>query len=195
MQGHRDIVDLATKCSETAAELLAELAKLKLDTRGGLRQTISKSIRAIRKKKFLQDTQSKLERYKAILDTRILVQLSVHSFQQTNDLQCLDQNVREFVAALHQGQTTVVQLLASQGQAVLDHIDQRLDDHAQASRDLQAQQQFKNSLWFPQVFSRRDDITEAHQGTYRWIFQPPDGSGSAESHESRLERAENSQDA
>ena len=78
---------------------------------------------------------------------------------------------------------------------MLDHIDQRLDDHAQASRDLQAQQQFKNSLWFPQVFSRRDDITEAHQGTYRWIFQPPDGSGSAESHESRLERAENSQDA
>ena len=195
MQGHRDIVDLATKCSETAAELLAELAKLKLDTKGGLRQTISKSVRAIRKKKFLQDTQSKLERYKTILDTRILVQLSVHSFQQTNDLQCLDQNVREFVAALHQGQTTVVQLLASQGQAVLDHIDQRLDDHAQASRDLQAQQQFKNSLWFPQVFSRRDDITEAHQGTYCWIFQPPDDSGSAESNQSGLERAENSQDA
>ena len=195
MQGHRDIVDLATKCSETAAELLAELAKLKSDTKGSLRQTISKSVRAIRKKKFLQDTQSKLERYKTILDTRILVQLSTHSFQQTNDLQCLDQNVREFVAALHQGQTTVVQLLASQGQAVLDHIDQRLDDHAQASRDLQAQQEFKNRLWFPQVFSRRDDITEAHQGTYCWILQPPDDSGSAESNESGLERAENSQEA
>ena len=195
MQGHRDIVDLATKCSETASELLAELAKLKLDTKGSLRQTISKSVRAIRKKNFLQDTQSKLERYKTILDTRILVQLSVDSFQQTNDLQCLDQNVREFVAALRQGQTTVVQLLATQGQAVLDHIDQRLDDHAQASRNLQAQQQFKNSLWFPQVFSRRDDITEAHQGTYCWIFQPPDDSGSAEGNESGLERAENSQDA
>ena len=195
LQGHRDIVDLATKCSKTAAELHAELAELKLDTKGGLRQTINKSVRAIRKKKFLQDTQSKLERYKTILDTRILVQLSVDSFQQTNDLQSLDQNVREFVAALRQGQTTVVQLLATQGQAVLDHIDQRLDDHAQASRNLQAQQQFKNSLWFPQVFSRRDDITEAHQGTYCWIFQPPDDSGSTESNESGLERAENSQDA
>ena len=186
---------MATKCSETASELLAELAKLKLDTKGSLRQTISKSVRAIRKKNFLQDTQSKLERYKTILDTRILVQLSVDSFQQTNDLQCLDQNVREFVAALRQGQTTVVQLLATQGQAVLDHIDQRLDDHAQASRNLQAQQQFKNSLWFPQVFSRRDDITEAHQGTYCWIFQPPDDSGIAESNESGLERAGSSQDA
>ncbi|KAL8776162.1 MAG: hypothetical protein Q9213_008374 [Squamulea squamosa] len=56
-----EILDLSTKCSRTAQELLTELQKLKLDQAGGLRQAIAKSVLSIRRKKLLREKQSDLK--------------------------------------------------------------------------------------------------------------------------------------
>lgn len=171
--GHNDIFDLSVKCSETAAELLTELEKLKLKPGVSFRQAVSKSVRAIRKKGFIDEVQKKLEKYQTILDTRILVELNSRSIQHRDDFQKLDRNARDLVIAMNEGRDTVAQLLADHGLAIRNHIDQGLDSHALKMSRVSAQQQFKDRLFFPEMFSRQDHIAEEHQGTYRWIFQPP----------------------
>ena len=120
----RDILEISSKCSRTAAELLAELKTVQLDSRGGRLQALSKGLRAIRRKHFVEGTQKKLERYQQILDTRILVRLDTRSLQQAEDFQRCDQNVRDLVTALNHCHKTVAQLLAYQGQTLRDRIDQ-----------------------------------------------------------------------
>jgi NACHT domain len=90
------------------------------------------------------------------------------------DFQSLDQSVRDLALQLEKGHKTFGQLIADQDQALRDHIDRRFDKHAEVDCDLQAEQQFKESLFFPEIDSRQDQIPEAYRGTCRWIFNPPD---------------------
>lgn len=173
LQGHNEIVELSMECSQTAAELLTELEKLKAKPGVSFRQAVSKSLKAIRRRGFIDEVQRKLEKYQTILDTRILVELNSKSIQQGDDFQILDQNVQDLVIAMTQGRDTAAQLLADHGLAIRNHIDQGLVNHALMMSRVSAQQQFKDSLFFPEMFSRQDHIAEEHQGTYRWIFQPP----------------------
>ena len=99
-QDSTDIIDISTKCSKTAEELLTELAKMRIESGGGRRQAIAKGIRAMRRKKFIADSQQKLETYQRLLDTRILARLNSHSVQQAKDFQSLDHGVKDLAAAL-----------------------------------------------------------------------------------------------
>lgn len=164
------VIDVSRKCSETAAELCSELNKLRLDPQGGLRQSISKSLRAIQKKKFLTESQEKLDKYQNVLNTRILSKLDVHAIQQIGELQILDQSVKDLALALSQGLNTVTQLLAIQTVPIKQHIDRRFEEQAQSEAIRRVQKQFKDSLFFPEIFARQDDIPKSHEGTCHWIF-------------------------
>ena len=177
----KDVIDVSKKCSATAAELLSELEKVKLDLKGGLRQAIGKSVRAIRKKKFLTETEKKLEKYQSILNTRILSKLDAHAIRQTEQFDMLDQSVKVLADALSQGRNTVTQLLASQTTAISEHVDRRMSNQAHAEALQRAQQHFKDSLFFPEIFARQDDISTSHEGTCRWIFGTPGGDSDSHS--------------
>lgn len=110
-QADTDIIDISTKCSKTAAGLLAELEKMRVEPGGGRRQAIVKGIHALRRKKFVADSQEKLETYQRVLDTRILVGLNSHSIQQVEDFQSLDQSVKHLATALDQGHNTVTKFV------------------------------------------------------------------------------------
>lgn len=154
--------------------MLTELEKLKLKSGVGFCQAVSKSVRSFRRKAFIDEIQRKLEKYQSNLDTRILVELNTQLMQQPDDFhKKLDQNGRDLVIAMNQGRDTVAQLIAEQGLAIRDHIDRGFDSHALKISHVRAQEQFKDSLSFPGMFSRQEDIAEEHQGTYQWIFQPP----------------------
>lgn len=144
---------------------------MRVEPGGGRRQAIVKGIRALRRKKFVADSQEKLETYQRVLDTRILVGLNSHSIQQVEDFQSLDQSVKHLATALDQGHNTVTKLLADQTLGLREHIDRRLEDQACIDQEIKAQVQFKNSLFFPKIFSRQDGIHVAHEGTCRWIFE------------------------
>ncbi|KAF7510814.1 hypothetical protein GJ744_005914 [Endocarpon pusillum] len=145
----KDVMEISEKCSETAAELLKELSKLQLDSKSDLRRVIRKTFQAMHRKSFIEKVQKELTEYQRILDTCILVKLDAHALQQREDFRNLDQN------------------------AVLDHIDRGFAKHAQLNADINAQQQFKKSLFFPEILSRQEQISEAHRGTCRWIFSTP----------------------
>lgn len=166
------VVEVSKKCSETAAELRSELNKLRRDPGGGLRQSLGRSLRAIRRKQFLAERQEKLEKYQRILDTRILSKLDVHAIQQSGKLQSLDQTVKDLVFKLSQGFSTVEQLLTNQTLEVRQHIDRRFNEQVHEEALQRAEQRFKDSLFFPEMFARQDDIPKSHEGTCHWIFGP-----------------------
>lgn len=65
---------LSSKCSAMANGLQREVEKLRIE-QGHHRQAVLKSGLAMWKMPKLQEKQAKLEKYKQILDTRLLVRL------------------------------------------------------------------------------------------------------------------------
>ena len=169
---------MSNKCSATATELLAELEKFRTRKGDGWRKLLSTSVRAIRGKALLKETQTKLESYKRILDTRLIVRLDVRVLQQENNIQNLSQNVQNLIATLNQGHKTAAQILSaltSHTRIICDHMDQKFDDHARQESENAAQEQFKESLFFSEILARQEQIHDAHKGTCCWIFRSRNG--------------------
>lgn len=148
---------------------MEELQKLRCE-QDSLRQVIKKGFRAMRQKSSLDAKQDLLEKYRRVLDTRILIRLDARSLQETQDIQSLDQAVRDLARKLEQGHRTVEQLLASRNQQLKDHIDSKLDRHAQATEDRLAHQRLLESLFFPDLEARQERIPGAYKNTCRWVF-------------------------
>ena len=132
-------------------------------------------------KRFLEDTQGKLNMYREVLNTRILSKLDYHALTQIESHNKLDQKVQDLAFALSRGRNTYEQLLATHTTAINEHIsthttvihehiDRRFDDKAHEEAKLRRWQQFKDSLSFPEIYARQDDIVMSHEGTCRWIF-------------------------
>ena len=154
-------------------ELLAELEKFKIRKGDSLGKAVIASVKAIWKKALLKEIQAKLDSYKRILDTRILVRLDARSLQQASNFHTLNQNVQDLAIKLNQGNKTVAQLLPAltqQNQALRDHFDRKFEDLARLETEKTALEQFKESLFFPEILARQEQIQEAHKGTCRWIF-------------------------
>jgi len=169
----KNVIEVSKECSATATALLGELQELQLNPRSSLLQVFKKTTRSARRKTIIAETEKKLEKYQNILNTRILSKLDAEAILQIGQSRKLEQSVRDLATALSQGRNTVAQLLADQTVVIQKHIDRRLDDQAYKEAMERAQQQFKDSLFFPEIFARQDDIPKSHEGTCRWIFNSP----------------------
>ena len=67
------LLDLAEECSTTAKELFGELQKLKINGTPNKRQVIRKSAKSLWKKSTVEKIQTRLDEYRKILDSRILI--------------------------------------------------------------------------------------------------------------------------
>ena len=67
------LLDLAEKCSTTAKELLGEVQKLKINGPPSKRKVIRKSAKSLWKKSSIERIQTRLDEYRKILDSRILI--------------------------------------------------------------------------------------------------------------------------
>ena len=168
----KDVIEVSKKCSAIAKELLAELRKLQSEPGDGLLQAIKKGTRAVRRKGVIKEIEKKLAKYQDILNTRILSKLDAHAVQQNVKFETLDQNVKDLATQLSQGHRVFAQSLNNQSVALRTQLDRRLDlqEHTQAVE--QVRQHFKDSLFFPEMFARQDDIPKSHKGTCHWIFGP-----------------------
>lgn len=165
-----DIIDLSKKCSELSKELHTELDELTVSRRS-LRQSVSKGVLASRRKDFVKEKQNLLEKYQNVLTTHILTKLDTRSLKVTHDIQLLDRNVQGIIHALDSGQTAVKNLVADHNREIRDQVESftsRIKDH-------DAHQWFLESLFFPEINSRQEQIPEAFRETCRWIFDSPTG--------------------
>jgi len=169
----KNVIEVSKECSATATALLGELQELQLKPRSSVLQVFKKTARSVQRKTIIAETEKKLEKYQNILNTRILSKLDAQAIQQIEQSRTIDQSVRNLAIALRQGRNTVAQLLADQTVVIQEHIDRRFDDQAYKGAMQRAQQQFKDSLFYPEIFARQDDIPKSHEGTCRWIFNSP----------------------
>ncbi|KAL8652279.1 MAG: hypothetical protein Q9210_002777 [Variospora velana] len=160
----QELLDLSQKCSDLGKELLKELDKFGVE-KGRLRQAILKSVRAHRRKAAIKEKQDLLDQYQRVLDTRILGRLDARSLKETQDIRCLDQSVQQLVHELEQGNNTVARLLANH-KDILDRIERKLENNPRTTAD----QQLLDSLFFPEIDSREDQIQDASDGTCHWIL-------------------------
>lgn len=169
---HPEAVDLSRKCCAIAKDLHDEIEKLKFQG-GGRRLAMSMAIRSLRKSPMLKEKQAKLEKHARTFDSLLLMRLDTRSLRQSQDMESLDQRVRDLVSQLEQGRTTTAQLLADQSRQIRDHFDQRFDAHERAREAERASENLKASLFFPDIEARHDQIKTAFEGTFKWIFDPP----------------------
>lgn len=168
-----EIVKLSSECTKVAEDLLAELRKLGLE-QSGLRHAITKIVQVARRKALLKEKQDLLEKYRRVLDTRILIRLDARSLRDTQDIKSLEQGVQALALGLQQGHSTVAQLLADRNSQLQEHIDMKFDSHAKATEDRLSYTRLLESLFFPEIVSREEQIPEAFEGTCRWVFDSSD---------------------
>ncbi|KAL8948226.1 MAG: hypothetical protein Q9222_005574 [Ikaeria aurantiellina] len=167
-----EIFDLSIKCRATARDLVARLNKLKAD-QGSRLQALTKSVEAMRQKQMLKDKQAALKEYQQVLDTQILMRLDTSSLRLSQDIDILTKEVRDLAIAMENGQRTVEQLLARHGRVIIDHFDRRFDDHVHVLQGHSFQQRLNESLFFPEISSRQEQIPDEFRGTNQWIFEEP----------------------
>ena len=76
----RGLLDLATQCSATAAQLVTKLQALRTDGPRKKRDALKKTVRYFWEKKDIQDIQKRLDSYRNALDTHILINLRLVTF-------------------------------------------------------------------------------------------------------------------
>ena len=79
--GDEDLMDLGSKCSSTARQLIAELAKMKVIGPHKTRQALKKTVRGMFKGNAVDDIEKRLGEYRKLLDSRILIDLRFVNFQ------------------------------------------------------------------------------------------------------------------
>ncbi|KAL9640120.1 MAG: hypothetical protein Q9204_000837 [Flavoplaca sp. TL-2023a] len=171
-QENTEILNLSRTCTTIAHQLQTEITKLNLNN-GGHRQVLSKAVQSIRKAPWLKETQAKLNSCTRTLDTLILIKLDTQSLRSSNDINTVDQRVRDLALRIERGRITTDRLLANQTSQILDRFDQRFDGREGEIRIGQARERFQASLFFPDINAREDEIDQAFEGTCKWIFDPP----------------------
>lgn len=174
-----ELLNLSEKCSATAEDLVAELQKLKVTGPHRKRQVIEKTIKTMWKKTAIDDIQKRLDDYRKLLDHRILTELrnrfDLLSIQQSEAFQSLDLKVRMIITDLAQGPKTFEELKAlmqNEARSVKVHVTNELQHHQRDLAHKEYCQRFLESLWFPEIYRRQENIHEAHEKTFQWIYEP-----------------------
>lgn len=147
-----------------------ELEKLKLHQGEAWHKAIIKAIRSIFMTKRLDGLGAKLDEYQKLLNTGILAQLNAQDILQCQNFASLSLDVRTLAAGLEQGHRTVADLLPTLSRSFQKHVECSLLMHEQKREAIRQQDEFKKSLFFPEMFARQTDIVEARDETCHWIF-------------------------
>lgn len=73
--GSDELLELSSKCSDTAQKLIAELQEMKVNERNRKRKVVGKAIKILLRKGAIDDIQKRLEKYQQVLDSSVLADL------------------------------------------------------------------------------------------------------------------------
>ena len=179
------LLELGIKCSDTAAELVSEIQKLKVGETRKKRQVLGKTIKGILKRNVIEDVQKRLDDYISLLDNRILIDLrkrtDLLSIQQNKRFQDLDQRVQMVITNLAQGPRNFDELkvlVSKESESVKEHITNEFRQQNIALSHENHRKNFLKSLWFPEIDRRSETIREAHEKTFQWIYRSDGFDGS-----------------
>lgn len=174
-----ELLELAQKCSQTAQKLIDEIGQLKAPRR---RDVLKKVVKIRFRQRVLEKLQAQMETYRRTLDTSLIIDLrgrmaSVLT-EQTNAFQKLDRSMQDIVRYFAEEPVTcdqIARLLQKYTSPITEDINQTLQ-----TQDLNRERRlycdkFLASLHFPEIESRQEEVAEAHQETFQWIFDDSGG--------------------
>ena len=200
---------LSEKCHEAAEKLLAELNGL---WAGSKRQVPGKLIKAFWKGDTLKELRGRLEDYKKTLDTTILINLHHKSTMLKDDLGRLDEQGKCIVRSIMEGNTktdSIIHILANtneliekDGQRTRDHFEHLQREQEERRRYEEAEKekarereksererlaQIKESLFFPDISRREEEIAPSYPDTCAWMFEKTPQTSEDDASEESLE--------
>ena len=99
------------------------------------------------------------------------------SFQQRHDFQNLDQRIQRLIITLSEGPKRFEELrtiIAKENEDTREHIRKAFQQQQKQYEDKEYRKRLLESLWFNEIYSREENIVEAHRKTFEWIFDISD---------------------
>ena len=179
------LLALAKRCIDTADVLQSELRKLSTPSKHGLRASLKKTFSSMRRASTIDELNEQLERERRLLDTTLLASLhdlTHHAMTLSQDLgKRLEDTERAIVAKLASGVTSIDLLVADDGErtrkevrdeglATRECITQRLQDLSTTTSSEMTRKALLDSLHFPEINLRQEQIKPAFAKTFEFIF-------------------------
>ncbi|KAL9107794.1 MAG: hypothetical protein Q9227_007309, partial [Pyrenula ochraceoflavens] len=174
---------LAMECEQTANNILGRVGQLRLTGTQSKWKAAVQHVKTLRQKSKLQQDEAKLRNLQRQLDTRVIVNLwhdlgtnegSVSELQgkvDVNHLQTLEafkQMSQESQLAFRNVSNQIAAQLSAQGEEIRELITKQHTDGVNKS----ALRGLLQSLAFPSMRMRQDEIDAAHTDTCNWIMDP-----------------------
>lgn len=97
--------------------------------------------------------------------------------QQREGFQDLDLKVQTIIRSLAQSPQSFEELktlIQAENMTIKEHISTTLGQQRSDLAHKEYRQQFLQSLWYPEIYSRQERVREAHQKTFQWVFERHD---------------------
>ena len=95
--------------------------------------------------------------------------------QQQRSFRDLDSNVQKIIMGLADGKKSFRDLSALIHASTKEFVSQEFEEQRKETLDRESCKSFLETLYFPEILSRQEEIADAHKQTFEWIF---DASGS-----------------
>ena len=151
-KGDQLLYEIAGKCSATAKSLQADLHALQNPT-GSFRGAIKKSFHALTRKKELEQKKKDLDDCQRVLDIRILTRLDTKLIDTADAID----NLKQRMQAL--------------GVNTKNSVSKAIESISNESEKAGFRQGLLDNLMFADIFSRQEQILDAHKKTFDWIFK------------------------
>jgi hypothetical protein len=173
--------DLARKCQQATEEHIALLGTLRLKRPNSIMDLGLLSLRAMYKRRDLEETQVRVDRLGAELTRHITAtylpridnKIDVVMGQQTEGNKRAAQDM-----AIMKKQLARVKSLADEGNGAVHSVNMaitELHQWLQRSSDVQASLGCCHALYFPDIDARRSQVANAHHKTFEWILDGNNG--------------------
>jgi hypothetical protein len=91
---------------------------------------------------------------------------------QSDGFRDLNTTLQSLIIQLAAQKTVIRDLVQDAHQVTCDYLAKRFDQLQQQMKSDEQRRAFLDSLYFPELTSRHEQIREAHEKTFRWIFEP-----------------------
>ncbi|KAL9114736.1 MAG: hypothetical protein Q9227_001415 [Pyrenula ochraceoflavens] len=181
-----ELQDVAKKCLAISDDLHIKLLKLKKKDTDGLTATLKKQLKTLWHRRDIEKIEQKMEKFQNILQSTVLTyelrgQAKIILNQQEY-YDRLDATLQTFLQRLAEGCSSLSDLIRSEEDRtrweiqqntrhVKDHLDDRLDSLQDDQASERQRQRLLQSLKFPNMNARRNDIDNVEEGTFSFALE------------------------
>ncbi|KAG8532445.1 uncharacterized protein KY384_002322 [Bacidia gigantensis] len=174
----KELLEISNKCQECSRKLQEQLNKLKLNDDAKTSDRLKVVARTLFKKDSIATMQEKLDGFRRVLESRLLLRLSqrwdVESLRTSDRFEELNDAAEHLVACLSDSETSLTKLVQYEALETRQHVTQEIERLRQIQLNDKFYQDVKDSLFFSEISYRQEQIEHEFDGfedSNDWIFE------------------------